>query len=91
MSESIRVGKYMTAEPLGCDPEVYEILGRDGSSLGYAEWYPKWRRFVFCPDNYVVLSSDCCAAMAEFLSEQSPSIGRKARARPVRRARPKMR
>jgi hypothetical protein len=72
MSESIRVGKYMTAEPLDWYGEMYEVRGRDGSTLGYTEWYPKWRRFVFRPDNYVVLSSDCCAAMAAFLSEQKP-------------------
>jgi hypothetical protein len=70
--KSIRVGKYMTAYPLGCDTEEYEIRGRDGPSLGYAEWYPKWRCYVFRPDNYVVLSSECCAAMAAFLTDRKP-------------------
>jgi hypothetical protein len=69
----IRVGKYMTAEPLGCaPPEEYAIRGWYGSILGYTEWYPKWRCFVFRPDAYMVLSSECCADMAAFLSELKP-------------------
>ena len=65
---TIPIGQYMSAEPVGCGPhEVYAIYSRDGSTLGHAEWYPRWRGYVFSPDAGVVLSWDCCLAMARFL------------------------
>jgi len=64
---TIPVGKYMHAEPVGCDPEVYTIHVRDGTAIGHAEWYPPWRGYVFSPEFGSVFSHDCCAEMARFL------------------------
>jgi len=64
----IPIGKYMYAEPLLCDPHnIYTIHAKDGSSLGYAEWYPRWKCYVFTPENHTVFSSDCCLEMSRFL------------------------
>jgi hypothetical protein len=64
----ISIGKYMYAEPIGFEPrEVYTVHARDGSILGYAEWYPRWREYVFMPDSGAAVSRECCEAMAKFL------------------------
>jgi hypothetical protein len=57
----------MAAEPVGCEPEVYTIHARNKSVLGHAEWYPRWRGYVFSPEDGIVLSHDCCLEMARFL------------------------
>jgi len=64
---SIPIGKHMHAEHLGMNPEVYTIHARDKSILGHAEWYPRWRGYVFSPDDRIVLSWDCCLELARFL------------------------
>jgi hypothetical protein len=64
---SIPIGKHMHAEHLGMNPEVYTIHARDKSILGHAEWYPRWRGYVFSPDDGIVLSWDCCLELARFL------------------------
>lgn len=64
---TIPIGKYMHAEHLGCEPEVYTIYARDGSILGHAEWYPRWRGYIFCPDDGIVLSWECCLELSRFL------------------------
>jgi len=64
---TIPIGKYMHAEPLGCEPEVYTIHARDKSILGHAEWYPRWRGYVFSPESGAVFSHDCCAELGRFL------------------------
>ena len=64
----IPIGKHMHAKHLGCEPhEVYTIHSRDGSLLGYAEWYPRWRGYVFKPDDDAVFSWDCCLELSWFL------------------------
>jgi len=64
----VRVGKHMYAERLDCAPrDVYTIHATDGFLLGYAEWYPRWRGYVFRPDSGLVMSWDCCLAMSRFL------------------------
>lgn len=65
---TIPIGKYMHAEPLLCDPhDVYTIHARDNSILGHAEWYPRWRGYVFSPEDGIVLSWDCCLELSRFL------------------------
>ena len=65
---TIPIGKFMHAERLGCEPhDVYTIHAKDGSSLGYAEWYPRWCVYVFKPDDGAVLSWDCCLELSRFL------------------------
>ena len=65
---TIPIGKYMHAEPLLCDPhEVYTIHARDKSIIGHAEWYPRWRGYVFSPNDGIVLSWDCCLELSRFL------------------------
>lgn len=69
-TRAIQVGKYMTAEPLVEKPrQIYTIRSRDGTVLGHVDWYPPWRCYVFSPDDEIVLSHDCCTAMAKFLRE----------------------
>ena len=75
---TIPIGKYMYAERIGCEPhDVYTIHARDGSSLGYAEWYPRWRGYVFKPDDGAVLSWDCCFNMSQFLYQINATINGK--------------
>lgn len=65
---TIPIGKYMHAEHLGCEShEVYTIHAKDGSSLGYAELYPRWRGYVFSPESGAVFSHDCCLELSRFL------------------------
>lgn len=68
---TIPIGKYMHAEPLLCDPcdphDLYTIHARDKSILGHAEWYPRWRGYVFSPEAGIVLSWDCCLELSRFL------------------------
>jgi len=67
-SKQIRVGKYMVAEPLGCNPEVWTIVSEDGNDvLGYVEWEAKHRNHVFNPESNAVFSACCCDALAKFM------------------------
>lgn len=64
----MRIGNHMTAEPVGMAPrEVYTIHAKDGAALGYVEWYPRWRKYVFQPDQDAVFSADCLRDLATFL------------------------
>jgi hypothetical protein len=49
--------------------EVFTIHQRDGAALGYVEWYPKWREYVFMPGDDVTLSGGCMRDLALFLSK----------------------
>jgi hypothetical protein len=72
---TIPIGKYMHAEHLGCEPhEVYTIHARDGSILGHAEWYPRWRGYVFSPEDGIVLSWDCCLELSRFLENCNKAV-----------------
>ena len=65
---TIPIGKYMHAERLGCEPEVYyTIHARDKSILGYVDWYQRWRSYVFSPEEGSALSWDCCLELSRFL------------------------
>jgi hypothetical protein len=65
---TIPIGKHMHAEILLCDPhDVYTIHANNGSPLGYAEWYPRWRGYVFSPASGAVFSHDCCTELERFL------------------------
>lgn len=67
---AIKVGKYMTAEPLGTEPhETYVVRSVHKSTLGYVEWYSKWNCYIFEPECGAVLSHDCCADMARLLKD----------------------
>lgn len=67
--ESIRIGRYMRADAVPMDPHnAYTIYARNGSMIGIVEWYPRWREYVFQPDDQtVVLSHQCLRDLAMFL------------------------
>jgi len=70
----IPIGKYMHAEHLGCEPyEVYTIHARDKSILGHAEWYSRWRGYIFSPEDGIALSWDCCLELSRFLENCNKS------------------
>lgn len=72
---TIPIGKYMHAEPLLCDPhDIYTIHARDKSILGHAEWYPRWRGYVFRPEDGIVLSWDCCLELSRFLENCNKAV-----------------
>ena len=39
-----------------------------GDTLGYAEWYPQWKQYVFVAESeIVVFSAECLEHIADFL------------------------
>lgn len=69
----IKVGKYMTADPIGITPhEVYWIQTRDGKELGHVEWSPGWKCYAFQPADDTEFSADCLDALARFAAEVGP-------------------
>lgn len=69
----IKIGKYMKAESVGCDPEVYVILAKNEDMIGHVEWDKRWKQYVFSPEFGALFSTDCMSAIAAFckkLTEQ---------------------
>lgn len=62
----MKLSAYMTAEPVGTEPEVYIVRSRHGDALGTVEWYAPWRQYVLSPESAAVLSADCLEVLAGF-------------------------
>ncbi len=64
----IRIGRFLTAETVLLDPhDAYTIHARNGDTIGFVEWYPRWKEYVFQADDQTVLSHQCLRDMAMFL------------------------
>ena len=66
---STALGRYMKAEPVGTDPEVYIISSSRSDAIGTIEWYPRWRPYVLRPESTAVFSEDCLRVLARFCVE----------------------
>jgi len=69
--------KWITFRPRGIrhDHDAWYVMAvKDGAILGFIEWYPKWRRFVFLPDyrpSVFVFEQDCLRDIANFIEENT--------------------
>jgi len=52
-----RIGKYLRVEDMGIE---WAVLANDGSCLGSIQWYPRWKRHIFCEaEHEAAFSWDC--------------------------------
>jgi hypothetical protein len=66
----MRLGRFMSAEPVGTAPrETYIIRSSSGDALGVVEWYPRWGQYIFDPESGVALSHECLSALAAFCKQ----------------------
>lgn len=66
----MKLGRYMTAERLPCDPhDVWLVNDRRGALLATVEWYAPWRCYVMDPASGVVFNAECLAELARFCAE----------------------
>lgn len=66
--DSVRIGRFMRAERVPVDPhDAYTVHARNGETIGLVEWYPRWKEYVFLPDDRSALSHQCLRDMAMFL------------------------
>jgi len=67
--DSTRIGQYMTAERVPCEPkDVWMICDRRGITLALVEWYPKWRKWALKEvEAGAVFSADCLASLAAWM------------------------
>lgn len=67
MTETVRLGKYMTAYPVSNGRrEPWAVKGSNGQYIAYLEWYPPWKQYVFNAESDAVFSGDCLDALARF-------------------------
>ena len=46
---------------------------KSGDAIGYVEWYPAWRQWVFNPEGTnIILSVSCMADIADFIGQLKP-------------------
>lgn len=61
------LGQYMVAHQYHSDEWVISMK-RGGSVLGTVKWFPKWKCFVFQPEEMTEFSPDCLQEISEFMS-----------------------
>jgi hypothetical protein len=70
MSAAKKLGRYMTAEPVGVEPEAYIISSsRTDDKIGLVEWYTPWGEHIFDAESGAVLSRGCLLDLADFLAD----------------------
>jgi hypothetical protein len=76
VNDSMYTGKFITFEktvyPLGAktpNPFFWEVLNtKDGTRLGYIEWFKKWKKFAFFNySDHCVFEEICLGDISEFL------------------------
>ena len=73
----MKVGSYMTAEPVGVEPEAYIIASsRTGDKIGLVEWYKPFREYVLDAENGAAFSHECLSALSKFLRDLNQKEGR---------------
>lgn len=66
--QSMKIGRYMTAEPVGLEPEAYIIASaRTGDKIGLVEWYKPFREYVLDAESGAAFSHACLRSLADFL------------------------
>ena len=64
----MKVGKYMTAEPVGIEPEAYIVsTARTGDKIGLIEWYKPFREYTFDAESGAIFSHECLKSLAVFV------------------------
>jgi hypothetical protein len=67
MSETVRLGKYMTAGRIINDSQSpWVIEDSKGRYIAYLEWYAPWKQYVMNAESTAVFSHDCLTAIASF-------------------------
>lgn len=79
--------RWMTAvrHETPSEGDIYEILDKQGERLGYVNYYPRWKHWVFEPRSFlttemlagaqVVLFDRCLLDLSNFLSELNGGKG----------------
>jgi hypothetical protein len=63
----MKIGKYMTVEPVGTlGHETWVVSSSKGQQIGFIEWHPPWRRYVFNAESDAIFSHDCLAQLSRF-------------------------
>ena len=62
----VKLGKYMTADAVGLEPEAYIVRSSNGDPIGLIEWYARWRQYAMTPEPETVFSADCLRDLAGF-------------------------
>lgn len=62
----VPVGSYMEAERDASGLWSTVFNKKHGSRLGYFEWYPAWRCWVFHPEHGTVFNDGCLRALADY-------------------------
>ena len=70
------LGKYMALELVGAKGmkkrEAWVVRNKKSRHvLGWIEWYPSWKQYVFCPSTSIatVLNAECLKDIAGFLDQ----------------------
>lgn len=50
--------------------KVWDVFSTSGAYLGRVEFYPQWRRYVFC-SYQAVFDADCLEEIARFAREET--------------------
>lgn len=72
---NVKLGKFMTAYPISNGArEPWVVEDRDGHSIAYLEWYPRWRQYVMDAEPTAVFSHDCLTAIAGFCQKLTKQV-----------------
>lgn len=64
--------EYIVIEELGRSASgktgIFEVRNKQSDvHLGFVNWYPRWRQYVFCPEADTVFSVGCMKDISEFI------------------------
>ena len=66
-----KIGKFLTVKeiPQGISNPIlaYQLFNKNGADLGYIEWFPRWRCYIFAPTSlHSAFDATCLIDIANF-------------------------
>lgn len=62
--------KFIGTSPSG-KTKRWRIETKFGDTLGYVEWFARWRKYCFAPEENTVYEQDCLRDLATFCEQRT--------------------